>query len=57
MSGMSSVRSGAPTATATGRRTLFRSAAVAGFNDLAFDADDGKDQYGSETIAWSAIHG
>jgi hypothetical protein len=57
MSGMSNVRSGAPTATATGRRTLFRSAAVAGFNDLAFDADDGKDQYGSETIAWSAIHG
>lgn len=57
MSGMSNVRSGAPTATATGRRTFFRSASVAGFNDLALDADDGKDQYGSKAIARSAIHG
>jgi hypothetical protein len=51
MSGIANVRLAAPAATATGRRTFFRSAAVAGFNGLAFDADDGKDQYGSKAIA------
>ena len=50
-------RSGAPTATATGCRPLFRSAAVTGFGDLALDADNRKDQYGSEAFAWRAIHG
>jgi len=51
-----SVVSGAPTATATGRRPLFRSTPAAGFAGLTFDADNGKDQYGPQTIAWSAIH-
>jgi hypothetical protein len=58
VSGISNVRrSGAPTATAAGCRTFFRSAPVAGFAGFAFDADNRKDQYGSEAIAWSAIHG
>jgi hypothetical protein len=47
--------SGAPTATATGRCTFFRSAPTAGFVGVAFDPDNGKDQYGSKAIAWSAI--
>ena len=50
-------RSGAPTATATGRCALFRSAPAAGFVGFAFDPDNGKDQHGSHAIAWSAIHG
>jgi hypothetical protein len=50
-------RSGTPTATASGCRTFFRSAAVAGFVGYAFDAHNGEDQYGSETVAWSAIDG
>ena len=58
ISGISNVRrSGAPTTTATGRCPLFRSAPVAGFVGFAFDADNGKDQHGSQAIAWSAIHG
>ena len=58
VSGISNVRcSGAPTATATGRCALFRSAPAAGFVGFAFDPDNGKDQYGSHAIAWSAIHG
>jgi hypothetical protein len=57
-SGISNVRcSGAPTATAAGRCPLFRSAPVAGFDGGTFDADNGKDQHGSQAIAWSAIHG
>ena len=32
-------------------------AAVTGFGDLALDADNRKDQYGSQAIAWRAIHG
>ena len=58
MTGIANVRrSGAPTATATGCCALFRSAPVAGFDDLALNADNRKDQYGSQAIAWSAIHG
>jgi hypothetical protein len=49
-------RSGAPTTTATGRCSLFRPAPVAGFTGFALNADNGKDQYGSQAIAWSAIH-
>jgi hypothetical protein len=57
-SGISKVRrSGAPTATASGRRPLFRPAPVAGFAGFTFDADNGKDQHGSQAIAWSAIDG
>jgi len=56
-SGISNVRrSGAPTATAAGSGALFRSAPVAGFTGFALNADNGKDQYGSQAIAWSAIH-
>jgi len=47
--------SGAPTATAAGGCTFFRSTTVAGFVGVAFDTDNGEDQYGSQTIAWSAI--
>jgi hypothetical protein len=47
----------APTAAAARRRTLFRSATAPGFIGLAFDANDRKDQNGSATFAWSAIHG
>jgi hypothetical protein len=47
----------APTATATRGRTLFRSAAVAGFIAFAFDPDDGKDQDGPHAFAWRTIHG
>jgi len=56
ISGIATVRrSGAPTATATGCRPLFRSTPVAGLAGLTFDADNGKDQYGPQAIAWSAI--
>jgi hypothetical protein len=56
--GIATVRdSGAPPTTATGRRPRFRPAPVAGFFGFAFDADNGKDQDGSEAIAGSAIHG
>jgi len=34
--------SGAPTATAAGGRTFFRSTATAGFIGVAFDPDDGR---------------
>jgi len=47
--------SGAPAAAASGCRTFFRPASVAGIG-VAFNPDNGKDQYGSEAIAWSAIH-
>src|SRR5689334_15271337 len=57
-SGILKVRgSGAPTTTATGCGALFRSAPVAGFAGLTFDADNGEDQHGSQAFAWSAIHG
>jgi hypothetical protein len=49
--------SGAPTATATGGCTFFRSTPAAGLDGFAFDPDNGKDQYGSQAIAWSADHG
>ena len=29
---------------------------LAGFVGIAFNPDNGKDQYGSQAIAWSAIH-
>jgi hypothetical protein len=48
--------SGAPAAAASGRRTFFRPASVAGLVGIAFNPDNGKDQYGSQAIAWSAIH-
>jgi hypothetical protein len=48
--------SGAPAAAASGCRTFFRPASVAGLVGGAFNPDNGKDQYGSEAIAWSAIH-
>jgi hypothetical protein len=35
---------------------LFRSASAA-LVDWTFDPDNGKDQYGSHAIAWSAIQG
>jgi hypothetical protein len=44
----------APTATAAGSRSCFRSAATAGFLRFAFDADNGKDQ--DRALARSAIH-
>jgi hypothetical protein len=47
--------SGAPTATATGGCTFFRSAPIA-LVARALDPDNGKDQYGSHAIARSAIH-
>ena len=47
----------APATTAAGRRTLFRSAAPAGFIGFAFDPDNGKDQDRSHVFARSAIHG
>jgi hypothetical protein len=47
--------SGAPTATAAGGGTFFRSAAAAGLVGVTFDSDDGKDQDGSRAFAWSAI--
>ena len=39
------------------RRSLFRSAAVAGFVGVTLDPDDGQDQDGSHAFAWSAIDG
>jgi hypothetical protein len=48
--------SGAPTATASGGCTFFRSTPVAGLVGGALDPDNRKDQYGSQTIARSAIH-
>jgi hypothetical protein len=45
-----------PTPTARGR-TRFRSAAAAGFVDLALDPDNGKDHDGRHAFAWSAIRG
>jgi hypothetical protein len=48
--------SGAPTATATGGCTFFRSASAA-LVGWTFDPDNGKDQYGSHAIAWSAMRG
>jgi hypothetical protein len=48
--------SGAPTATATGSCTFFRPAPAA-LVGWTFDPDNGKDQYGSHAIAWSAIQG
>jgi len=48
--------SGAPTATAARSCTFFGSTTVAGFVGVAFDADNGEEQYGSQAIAWSAIH-
>jgi hypothetical protein len=50
-------RCGAPTAWASGFRPLFRSALVSGLGYLAFNAYDRNDQYGSQAIAWRAIHG
>jgi hypothetical protein len=41
------VETSAATATATRGRSLFRSFAAGCFFDLAFDADDGKDQNGA----------
>src|SRR5712692_5350239 len=49
--------SGAPTATAAGGRTFFRSTATAGFIGVAFDPDDGENQYDPDAFAWSPIHG
>jgi hypothetical protein len=46
--------SGAPTATAAGGCTCFRSAPIA-FVERAFDPDNRKDQYGAHAIARSAI--
>ena len=46
--------SGAPTATATGSCSFFRPAPAA-LVGWSFDPDNGKDQYGSHAIAWSAI--
>src|SRR5258706_12541774 len=46
----------APTTTAPRGRTLFRSAATAGFTERAFDPDNGKNQNGSHAFAGSAIH-
>jgi hypothetical protein len=46
--------SGAPTATAAGGGTFFRSAATAG--GFAFDPDDGEDHDDPHAFAWSAIH-
>jgi hypothetical protein len=58
VSGMSKCpMSGAPTATAAGGRTFFRSAATAGFIGVAFDPDDGEDQDDPHAFAWSPIHG
>jgi hypothetical protein len=48
--------SGAPTATAAGRCTFFRPTPVTGLVGSTFDTNNWKDQYGSQTIAWSAIH-
>jgi hypothetical protein len=48
-------RSGAPTATATGRGARFRPAPTAGPAGFAFDTDNGKDHHGTQAIAWSAI--
>jgi len=48
--------SGAPTATATGCCTFFRSAPTAGVVGFAVDPDNGKDQQGSQPLAWRAIH-
>jgi hypothetical protein len=48
--------SGAPTAAASGCCTFFRATPVAGLVGVAFNPDNGKDQYGSEAIARSAIH-
>jgi len=48
--------SGAPAAAASGCRTFFRSASVAGLVDGAFDPDNGKNHYSPQAIAWSAIH-
>jgi hypothetical protein len=57
-SGISKVRgSGAPTTTATGRGALFRPATVARLTGGTFDADDGKDQHGSQAFARRAIQG
>ena len=49
--------SGAPTATAAGGRTFFRPTATAGFIGVAFDPDDGENQYDPDAFAWSPIHG
>jgi hypothetical protein len=49
--------SGAPTATAAGSRTFFRSTATAGFIGVAFDPNDGENQYDPHAFAWSPIHG
>ena len=48
--------SGAPAATAAWGRTFLRPASVAGLVGVAFNPDNGKDQYGSKAFAWSAIH-
>jgi hypothetical protein len=48
--------SGAPAAAASGCRTFFRPASVASLVGVTFNPDNRKDQYGSEAIAWSAIH-
>jgi hypothetical protein len=46
----------APATAAAGSGTFFGSAATAGFRRLAFDADDGEDQDGPQSIARGAIH-
>jgi hypothetical protein len=48
-------RSGAPTATATGRGACFRSAPTASPAGFAFDTDNRKDHHSTRAIAWSAI--
>jgi hypothetical protein len=47
----------AATAAATRGCSFFRSATAAGLIRLAFDADDGKDDYGAPGFARTAIDG
>src|SRR5437879_800264 len=56
VSGMANVLRSAPTTTAPRGRTLFRSAATAGFIERTFDPDNGKNQNGSHAFAGSTIH-